>query len=188
MSIHKLHHIFPQTVSEDRYAQASSLSLRVCNYLDDQDKRFIYNAHTLPIFKDLVSWIDECVNNHTKFLKYPKEYKCTDSWLHDYEINTYQPWHTQAGNIISCVYMICANPKVASPLYFKNPVVDMMNPHEATMSPDYKGYETNEYNSEQMAYSSVTGTLFTFRSHLEHAMTQKTHDDRRIILALNYNP
>ena len=107
--------------------------------------------------------------------------------FHDYRLNTYQPWHSHAGNVISVVYIIIADENVSSPLYFRNPVIDMMNPMNANMDPDYESPTTGWYNSEQMAYPSIHGTLYIFRSYLEHSIALKDNTDRRIALALNYN-
>ena len=62
-----------------------------------------------------------------------------------------------------------------------------MNPMNANMDPDIPPVELSWYNSEQMAYPSIHGTLYIFRSYLEHAIKLKENTDRRIVLACNYN-
>ena len=114
-------------------------------------------------------------------------YVAKESWVMNYKKGGGQPWHTHAGNIISAVYIIQANAELDTKLYFKSPVTDMMNPFNSNMNPYNKGYDVNEYNNEQVAYPSTPGVLYTFRSHLEHSITQKVTDTKRVILALNYN-
>ena len=181
-----INYIFPQTIGISEYGNASNLQGKIADYLKTADP-FIYNPHKLPVIEGLMKWIDHEVNEYRHTMQFPDEYECTESWLHDYRLNSYQPWHSHAGNIISAVYIIAANTDTSSPLYFRNPVNDMMNPYNANMDPDVAPIDTQWYNSEQMAYPSITGTLFIFRSYLEHSIKLKDNTHRRIVLALNYN-
>lgn len=181
------HHVFPQTIGEDKNPNYLRHMIDLITHIQQTNERFLYNPHTHPVMGDLMVWIDQCVNKYTQHLNFPDEYTCSESWIHDYEMNTYQPWHTHAGNIISAVYIIQANAELDTKLYFKSPVTDMMNPFNSNMNPYNKGYDVNEYNNEQVAYPSTPGVLYTFRSHLEHSITQKVTDTKRVILALNYN-
>ena len=182
----KFQHIFPQTLGIANYPDAPDLAMQVGRHMM-QTESFIYKPHQLPIMKDLMQWMDLEVNEYAKKMQFTDDYECTESWLHDYRLNTYQPWHSHAGNVISVVYIIIADENVSSPLYFRNPVNDMMNPMNANMDPDVAPVNTTWYNSEQMGYPSVTGTLFIFRSYLEHSIKLKDNTNRRIIIACNYN-
>ena len=103
------HHVFPQTIGEDKNPNYLRHMIDLITHIQQTNERFLYNPHTHPIMGDLMVWIDQCVNKYTQHLNFPDEYTCSESWIHDYEMNTYQPWHTHAGNIISAVYIIQAN-------------------------------------------------------------------------------
>ena len=182
----KINYIFPQTIGVAQYGKADDIAMRVAKHMNTSDN-FLYNPHKLSLIEDLMRWIDHEVNEYRHGMQYPDAYQCTESWMHDYRLNTYQPWHSHAGNVISVVYIIIADENVSSPLYFRNPVNDMMNPMNANMDPDVAPINTTWYNSEQMGYPSVTGTLFIFRSYLEHSIKLKDNTNRRIIIACNYN-
>ena len=182
----KLNHIFPQTIGIAHYPDADHDAMKIAKHMNGTQP-FIYNPHHDTLIQDLMQWIDVEVNQYAKAMQYPDRYYCTESWLHDYRLNTYQPWHSHAGNTISAVYIVIAKPETSTPLYFRNPVNDMMNPMNANMDPDYEPPNPKWYNSEQMAYPSNHGTLYIFRSYLEHSIALKDNTDRRITLALNYN-
>ena len=182
----KIDYIFPQTIGVAQYGKADEIATRVAKHMNAAD-HFLYNPHKLPLIEDLMRWIDHEVNEYRHGMQYPDEYECTESWMHDYKLNTYQSWHSHAGNVISAVYIVVANTDTSSSLYFRNPVPDIMNPMNANMDPDIPPVDLSWYNSEQMAYPSVTGTLFIFRSYLEHSIKLKDNTHRRIVLALNYN-
>ena len=182
----KINYIFPQTIGVAQYGKADDIAMRVAKHMNTSDN-FLYNPHKLPLIEDLMRWIDHEVNEYRHGMQYPDAYQCTESWMHDYKLNTYQSWHSHAGNVISAVYIVIANQNTSSPLYFRNPVPDIMNPMNANMDPDIPPVELSWYNSEQMAYPSIHGTLYIFRSYLEHAIKLKENVDRRIALALNYN-
>ncbi len=171
----KINYIFPQTIGVAQYGKADDIAMRVAKHMNTSDN-FLYNPHKLPLIEDLMRWIDHEVNEYRHGMQY-----------HDYKLNTYQSWHSHAGNVISAVYIVLANPDTSSPLYFRNPVPDIMNPMNANMDPDIPPVDLSWYNSEQMAYPSIHGTLYIFRSYLEHAIKLKENTDRRIALALNYN-
>lgn len=145
--------------------------------------------HKEPIIKPVCDFVDSCVNNYVKELKYPDEYECTESWAHDYRINSYQQWHAHAGNVISAVYIVWARPYVDSNLWFKNPVEDLSNPYNITPNTSPKQLsEVFHYTQyPQYGYPSIPGCCYVFRSSLFHSTEIKLNTDRRLVLAFNYN-
>ena len=141
------------------------------------------------ILKPVCKFVDDCVGNYAKELKFPNEYECTESWAHDYIVNSYQQWHAHAGNVISAVYIVWARPWTDSHLWFKNPNEDYSNPYNITPNTSESDLATVYHNSQypQYGYPSIPGCCYVFRSSMLHSTQLKRNTDRRLVLAFNYN-
>ena len=145
--------------------------------------------HNEEILKPVCKFVDDCVGNYAKELKFPDEYECTESWAHDYIVNSYQQWHAHAGNVISAVYIVWARPWTDSHLWFKNPNEDYSNPYNITPNTSESDLATVYHNSQypQYGYPSIPGCCYVFRSSMLHSTQLKRNTDRRLVLAFNYN-
>ena len=187
--------VFPQTIGIAKADKETAIKNvdTIHKYIDEGDfpDGFIYHTlHDIPEFESLNTWVDEQVNKYTQELKFPDKYVCTESWIHDYNIYSHQPWHAHAGNVISAVYIAWGRPYTDSNLYFKNPVgEDMMNPYNITPNSDQNkfGEMFTEWTYPQWSFPSVPGCLYIFRSYMEHMVQLKKNTDRRTVLAYNYN-
>tara|TARA_B100000902_G_C26879730_1_gene701981 strand:- start:22 stop:675 length:654 start_codon:yes stop_codon:yes gene_type:complete len=194
----KLDFLFPQVISNTQKDRNTTLEWaeEISNWATKKFEErknngtMIYTPlHSEEMLKPVCKFVDDCVSHYTKELKFPDEYECTESWAHDYTINSYQQWHAHAGNVISAVYIVWARPWTDSHLWFKNPIEDYSNPYNVTPNTSErelaKVYHHTQY--PQYGYPSMPGCCYVFRSSMFHSTQLKHNTDRRLVLAFNYN-
>lgn len=196
----RLDWVFPQAIGISRKGKETTerWTKEIFKYMDAisyEEKKdgfwyqFLHNVDN-PVFKEVTKWVDEEVNKYAQQLKFPDKYICTESWCHDYPIYNSQPWHAHAGNMISAVFMIWGRPYTDSHLYFRNPAgEDMMNPYNITPKTNrdemQKIFPINGF--PQWGYPTMPGSLYIFRSYMQHSTNTKYNTDRRMVFAFNYN-
>ena len=143
----------------------------------------------LNIFKEgympeLTRWISRSVNEFAQAHNHKHYYKCTDSWINDYRLNGFQPYHSHQGSVFSLALFLEGSEN-SEPLIFKSPnAIDMKNPMNVVhgQTPNY-----NEYNIPRVYYKALKGKMYVFRSYVEHAVDLKKSADKRIVLSANFD-
>jgi len=136
---------------------------------------FILNEKQLFLLKNnLQNHIDNFFYNELKYSQKAKPY-ITQSWLNVINKNQSHHRHDHVNSFLSGVYYVKAN---------RNFDKIQFNKEEYnTISPTVDGY--NIYNSNGWWFQINSGDVFIFPSSLNHEVSLKNDDNKRISLAFN---
>jgi uncharacterized protein (TIGR02466 family) len=147
-----------------------------------QPSFFLHPCHKDKKLKKLNTWIQNRVDEYTKFYGFSRKMKPVESWFHWYKKNNLSDAHVHLGRTISIVYYLQSDPN-DSRVIFHSPVpVDMKNPFDITAN-DSKEYLQKDHSFTECFYKPIEGMLLIFRSFVLHKVELKNNDlkDRIII-------
>jgi len=138
------------------------------------------------LFKELTSWMTEQVNLFASKFNFKDKYVPVESWFNDYEIGSYQPYHSHFGCVFSTAFYLKGD-EDDSKILFKSPVpVDLKNPQNSSAL-NNEGDGLNEYTFTNAHYTPSVGKLLMFRSFLEHSTETKHTSNPRVVISYNYD-
>jgi len=147
-----------------------------------QPSFFLHPCHKDKKIKKLNTWIQNRVNEYTKFYGFPKKVKPVESWFHWYKKNNLADAHVHLGRTISVIYYLQSDME-DSRVIFHSPVpVDMKNPFNITANDSKENFQKS-HSFTECFYKPVEGMLLIFRSYLLHKVELKNNNlkDRIII-------
>ena len=131
----------------------------------------------------LINIKNTCIKYFSKYIKevlmLNDNFVITNSWIIRCPKDSKHHLHTHPNSIFSAVYYINADQKSSDMIFYYDTTYDTN--HKFT----YNINEHNQYNSNKLKISPITGDFLIFPSYLEHNVTPNINDNERIILSFN---
>jgi uncharacterized protein (TIGR02466 family) len=180
---------FPTILGHSFYPLADlenkTLESHINKLIKGSNKCFYYHAlHKDKKFNNLTKWILDKATEFADLHKFAKPY-VEESWFNYYRKHDSNSPHYHRGSVLSAVYFLEGTPE-DSPLIIRSPLPpDMMNPRKITADNPTK--DLSPYTIDEIVIKPKTGYLYIFRSYLQHEVSVKLNDSRRIALSYTFN-
>ena len=127
-------------------------------------------------FKDLLTWIDNCIIEYCKSLNYTSNIISKSSWFNIYRKGDYQEYHNHIETDISCIYYLKGDEGSANTIFTDFDYLKHKIP-VTKFTPDNSGCWTVDFKE---------GVLVVFKSDMLHCVEKHNLNNDRITIANNY--